>query len=141
MSLGKLFLSFNGRTGRRAYWAGLAVVLTVAILMRFFPGGRYLSLVLLWPYYCVIIKRLHDFGWSGGVIWIANIAFSAINFAVKYLVAGLDETTLGLAQLAPTLLYFGFLFYVGVRSADKGRNEFGSPPGTRTDLETPKVFA
>lgn len=65
----RLLLSLKGRSGRSAYWGGVAVI-CLTVYISVLAGGGTLSLLLdlcvLWFIFAVGVKRFQDFGWD---IW------------------------------------------------------------------------
>src|SRR5207248_2963858 len=82
-----LFISPDGRIGRAAYWIGWLIILAVEIALRLAFGVPFaatpadtltvrgssflIDAVLLYPSIMVMVKRLHDRGYSGWVVgWL-----------------------------------------------------------------------
>lgn len=64
-----LMFSLKGRTGRRAYWAGVLMICLTAylsVLLTAERGGFLLDLCAMWFIFAIGIKRFRDFGWD---IW------------------------------------------------------------------------
>ena len=68
-----LLTTTEGRISRKQWWIGLLVIVAIAIgltivlsiisfgnLLLLSWGGFIISLALLWPSYCIGIKRRHD---------------------------------------------------------------------------------
>lgn len=86
IDLGHLFLQFDGRINRAKAWLGYIVVWVIGAVVGQifgFTSAIYglVSLLLLWPFLAVAIKRWHDRDKSGwwmliilvpivGVIWV-----------------------------------------------------------------------
>lgn len=77
VSIGELFFSYSGRIGRLHFFIGLVGLNIAGFLFGLFfasvdppplSGDEIVSLwflVAAWPFTALIIKRLHDFNWSG----------------------------------------------------------------------------
>lgn len=66
-----LFLSSQGRIGRRALWIAAAVLVVTGMLLNLLPVvGPLAALGLLYPWTCVLAKRLHDTGRSGWLVLV-----------------------------------------------------------------------
>ncbi|GAB4531734.1 MAG: DUF805 domain-containing protein [Parvularculaceae bacterium] len=64
----KLFLSYEGRIGRRDFWIGVLVLWAVYISLNIVFSSLFASLlgiVLIYPNFAVLVKRCHDRGKSG----------------------------------------------------------------------------
>jgi uncharacterized membrane protein YhaH (DUF805 family) len=142
MDLKTRFLTAEGRLGRKDFWTGVLMIVGVQVLFGWIPLlGLLLELALIYPWVCLVAKRLHDFGRSG---WLA--AFPHVSFLVMaVIVGGLDaagviaiesqsasmgqvliEGVIGLAYLTAA---FGFLFWVGLSKSDPQANAYGPTPG------------
>lgn len=75
----ELLLSPNGRLGRNRFWQGMVVLSVINILVVAATGYIGLGFIfalflLIYPYICVIGKRLHDMGYSA---WWVLAVFAA----------------------------------------------------------------
>ncbi|MDJ0922657.1 MAG: DUF805 domain-containing protein [Henriciella sp.] len=76
--MGDLLFNPQGRIDRNRFWQGMVVLTVCTVLVS--AGYRmvavplvFLHFVLVYPYICVIGKRLHDAGFSAGLVvlvWI-----------------------------------------------------------------------
>lgn len=56
-----LFLFRGGRIGRGPYWLGVAGLMAASFVLGLIPvAGPWLALALLWPWFCLLSKRLRD---------------------------------------------------------------------------------
>ena len=79
INLWKKGLDLEGRTGRREFWLTLAMVFFVFLLLCLpaiwnlyylaIPGLFFLAAVV--PIYVMMVRRIHDIGWSGWWILLA----------------------------------------------------------------------
>ena len=146
----KLFLSFNGRIGRIAFWLGLIIIAAAspfsigtvlsdnpfndaigAVHQYGFTGFAW-SLALLVGVAAILVKRLHDRGKSG------------LHAALFYLPAGLAALnyfgSTGLPMLADAIEWSSwiawfagatgvwFLISLGLWGGEKGPNKYGPDP-------------
>lgn len=70
------------------------------------------TIILLWPFVAIFVKRLHDINLSGWW-WFATLA-------VPFVAAGL--------HMAPTTVFIFVLVAVGTLRGSDGPNRFGAPP-------------
>ena len=133
-----LFLSPQGRIGRRDFWLGVGVVIVAGLVLGMIPLlGLLASIALIYPSVCLQAKRLHDFGKSGwlqlvplGVMGVASIVASVTGGAAALAGGGaaLAGLGLGLAVLSLALLInLGFLLWVGLSRGDVAANSYGPP--------------
>jgi uncharacterized membrane protein YhaH (DUF805 family) len=150
VKLKELLFSFDGRIRRRDYWFALVPTFVVQTLVFALPGpAKYLAVLLAWPYLAITFKRLHDIGWSGGIIILANFARAALKLVTILLINPdrLADGLVGSAEAAPLaaewplILYFLFLAFLGVKPGTDGLNEFGVVPGADPQSEAPEVFS
>ncbi|MEO0550161.1 MAG: DUF805 domain-containing protein [Pseudomonadota bacterium] len=76
--MGDLLLNPNGRLDRNRFWQGMVILTVCTVIVS--AGYRmvaiplvFLHFVLIYPYICVIGKRLHDAGFSAALVifvWI-----------------------------------------------------------------------
>jgi len=122
-----LIKHFHGRINRRSYFFG--GLLWYLCVLGFYPIiyfsstfnlNPYLSLVLVYVWvafllvlnFSLLIRRLHDFGWSG---WLSLPCF------ILYFVPLVDLVT------ALVLLF---------KAGDEKENKYGKPPKPETSLNT-----
>ena len=92
--MGNLLFSPNGRVGPQAFLKGLGIIALLSALISMVPAFNfslgtiltYASIVLLFPIFCLLIKRSHDGGKSGwmSIVWfilIMILGFAATAFA------------------------------------------------------------
>lgn len=146
----RLFLSFNGRIGRIAFWIGmiLLAVLTpfsIATVMSDNPARETLSavrtygfsgfvwsLALIFAVAAILVKRLHDRGKSG--LYAALFYLPAAATALTYfgadglpLTADIISWTSWIAWLAGAT-GLGFLLSLGFMPGQRGSNKYGPDP-------------
>ena len=136
-----LYLSAQGRIGRREFWIGAAGLIAVGLAVGIIPVvGALASLAMLYPWTCLTAKRLHDFGRSGWLVLIAAVpaavsgalgvfmALAASNLAtlgVAMASAGLALTVSALALLAS----LAFLLWVALKPGERSANAYGAAVG------------
>ena len=116
MDWGKLFLSAEGRIGRQDYWIGVLILFALWIVSHLaHVFAPFIWLLMLYPWVCVIAKRLHDFGKSG---WLILIPF------VPMLMKRFDVRLIGFTGLA---LFAASCFMNVNLSADVAGDQFFLP--------------
>lgn len=147
-----LLTTTDGRIARKQWWMGVLVLILVGIAASILLavisfgnptvmawGGFIVSLVLLWPSYCIGIKRRHDRD-SDGKDLVALIAVSVLLNLLQVL--GIGTTTIdfnGVAMPTPDWwlailqgLVFLFVIYmlvqVGLLRGTPGPNSYGPDP-------------
>lgn len=147
-----LMTTTDGRIGRKQWWMGLLIIIAVAIVVSIILaiisggnvaimawGGFIVSLVLLWPSYCIGLKRRHDRD-NDGKDLIALIAVSVLLNLLQVL--GVGVTTMdvnGTAVPVPDMwlmviqgVVFLFAIYmlvqVGFLKGTDGPNRYGPDP-------------
>lgn len=145
----RLFLGFNGRIGRLAYWLGLIALVAVSpfsfgavfsndpfseaadLTRDTGPVGLLWSLALLVPLAALNTKRLHDLGQSGlmGLLFYAPAAITAATFFTGWRPE--VEDALWYTQLVAW--WFGaaglwFLVRLGFFAGSRGANKYGADP-------------
>jgi uncharacterized membrane protein YhaH (DUF805 family) len=154
-----LFLTAEGRIGRRDFWIGFAMVMGATLVLNMIPVlGQIIGLLLLWPQICLHAKRLHDMGrtaWlmvfpfaiATGAMGMAMITAGASLFsAIQLRNAGSDAAALttalsglgaaGLVGSVSMLVGLAFLLWVGLSPGQSGLNRFGAEP-SRGPLPAP----
>jgi uncharacterized membrane protein YhaH (DUF805 family) len=106
MDFKQLFLSANGRIGRQTFWIAIAIFIAIYLVLYSVLGlesslFNIIGLVMLYPYFVVLIKRCHD---RGKVGWWSLIA------------------------LIPVVGFFWVLIDLGILKGDEGSNEYGPDP-------------
>lgn len=146
-----LYLEPKGRIGQKDFWIGFAILFAASMvvgmvlvpaLIAFPLIGTAFNLALLFPYYCLSAKRLHDIGkpetlalvvaGANGVLTLlsAFLLPSAAAIAANPLAAGAG---LGMAaMLVPLSMIVGlcslaFLLWVGLTRGEDGVNAYGAP--------------
>ena len=147
-----LFLSAEGRIGRKDFWIGFLILCVIWILSPILHVLAFLVwLALLYAWVCLFAKRLHDFGKSGMLILIpfavgcvalvAALIFGGIgaisaiynasqggsepaNWAVLIGALGMALAFLCVAGLVKLV----FILWVGLNPSDVGDNRYGPPP-------------
>lgn len=134
-----LFLNFSGRTSKRDFWVGFAVLFGAGLVANLLPViGAVASVVLLYPWSALMAKRLHDFGKSGWLVLIPAVPAAVSGVLALFAALAMGNTatmgaafaTAGFAVLVSTLAVLvglGFLVWVGTRKGDAGANAYGAP--------------
>ena len=140
-----MFAYLQGRSSRKEYWIGVALLLIVGIGLAYANvGGASGATTFLW----ILIwnRRLHDIGKSGWIILAplglmiavaiagALLGGNELLKAFEYSQKGTGPVTdrgatlfVGLV-LALLAIQFGFTIWLGIRKGDPGNNRFGPPP-------------
>ncbi|WP_257457896.1 DUF805 domain-containing protein [Archangium lipolyticum] len=146
-----LFLTPEGRIGRRDFWIGFLIVMVASTVLQIIPFiGQLLGLLLVWPQICIHSKRLHDMGKSAWLM-LAPFIVSGICFALSTRTrsmarmieantnvqndnaAPMGAAVAGMALIALGLLVgIAFLLWVGLSKGEPGRNRFGPRPVSLT---------
>jgi uncharacterized membrane protein YhaH (DUF805 family) len=142
-----MFSYLQGRSGRKEYWIGVALLLAVGVGLAYANvGGAGAATTFLWI--LVWNRRLHDIGQSGwviliplGLIIVAAVVGVALGGgeilnAFQYSEKGSGPVTergawlfVGLV-LVLIAIQFGFTIWLGVKKGDPGANLFGRPPAS-----------
>ena len=144
VSWAEFFFSFKGRVSRRSFWLGFLTILIVALLLlgilalmlgtaafelkedvwhptRLFKNIYWLMGVLLyWPIFALIVKRLHDFGQGRAFAWL----FAILSVIYKILdITGPED-----ARVAALAIFVTVLVMLGCVRGNSGPNEYGPDP-------------
>ena len=147
-----LLTTTEGRIGRKQWWIGVLVLIAAGIVASIILsiismgnltimawGGFLISLALLWPSYCIGIKRRHDRD-NDGKDLIALIAVSVLLNLLQVLGIGVSTIDFnGVAMPTPDMwlailqgLVFLFAIYmlvqVGFLRGTPGPNSYGPDP-------------
>lgn len=132
-----LFLSLDGRIGRKDFCIGAVALIGVGILANLLPiVGPPLSLALIAPWACLMVKRLHDFGRSGWLVLIALVpAAGSAALGLFTALAASNAATMGAAfagagltlvvSSVALIVSLGFLIWVGAKPCDLQPNAYG----------------
>lgn len=154
MDWSKLFLSAEGRIGQKDYWIGVLILFVAWVLSHLAHVlAPFVWLILIYPWVCVMAKRLHDFNKSGwmilipvvvGVIALLGAVVVAGAAAIGAAFTAFSEAGLDTAGWMAVAGAFGvalaficvaglvkliFLLWVGISRGDVGPNRYGPPPG------------
>jgi len=133
-----LFLRADGRLGRAPFWIGVAALVLSGAVLSFVPViGGAAGLVMLWPWYCLLAKRLHDTGRSGRLAAVALVPM-ALGAALALLTTlalaggplmGLLLPVLGLSGLVvvlASLFALAFVIWLGLAPGEASANRWGA---------------
>lgn len=149
----RLFTSFKGRIGRRAYWFGLALLIAVSpfsigAILSADPfqeaianvkglgvAGLAWTVALFYPLAALNTKRLHDLGQTGAlaVLFYAPAALSAVTLFTGWS-PDLDQAVANMISYSTLVAgFFGaasafFLFRLGFYPGTAGPNKYGPDP-------------
>ena len=142
-----LFTSPDGRIGRAAYWIGWLIILAVEVVLRLALGVPFaatpadtltargssflIDAVLLYPSIMVMVKRLHDRGYSGWVTGWLIVPYIVIMITNLLGISG-DPEHMGVVEtlllFATSIIMIAFMIELGFRRGSAGDNEFGPEP-------------
>lgn len=129
-----MFFSAKGRVGRKDFWIAMLLLAVLrAPLSLLGPLGDWLDLLMLFPYVCLLAKRLHDRGRSG---WMAAVPIVLVT--VADVVSAFTRETDGVAPPILTLagscvvvvcVIAGVVFFLRAALASSGddENRYGPP--------------
>lgn len=138
-----IFLTAEGRIGRREFWIGFAIVFVASLVLGWIPLlGQIIGLLLLWPQICLQAKRLHDMNYTAWLmiipfaVWCVIFVFIIMSggFAALTGEASAMGAAMGMAFLTAGLgglVSLGFLLWVGLTPGQGGENRFGLPVPAR----------
>ncbi len=131
-----LFLTAEGRIGRKEFWIGFVTLFIVKFLVGLLPRPLDLlaGLVLVWPGICINAKRLHDLGRTGWLMlapFLGTLFLGIAAMVVSGAGMGQDLPLIASASLGLLVLILdlGYLLWLGVGKGDVGANRFGPSPG------------
>jgi len=134
-----LFLTAGGRIGRKAFWIAAALLVVAGMILNLLPVvGPLAALALIYPWTCVLAKRLHDAGRSGWLVLIPAAPSAASGVLALFAAlamgnvatAGAAFATAGLAlsvSMIAALIGLGFLLWAGLKPGDDAPNRYGAP--------------
>lgn len=148
----QLLTTTDGRISRKRWWIGVLVLIAISIVAAIILsiisfgnpaimawGGFIVSLALLYPSYCIGIKRRHDRD-SDGKDLIALIAVSVVLNLLQVLGIGMSTTEINgitvpapdmwlvVVQTAVFLFAIYMLVQVGFLRGTPGPNTYGPDP-------------
>jgi uncharacterized membrane protein YhaH (DUF805 family) len=148
MNLGHLYLSFEGRIGRKAYWLGwlLLVAVQIAILVAaWFSVGDAMTMpgttvhdtgllvftaVSMWPHGALMAKRFHDR--NRPTWWIALFIVPSLVLQVWGVLIGGDPLQAGplflILNVLLLIVCIWFIVELGFLRGTPGRNQYGPDP-------------
>lgn len=152
MDLRYLYTSFDGRIGRKHFWLSAALILVAAIIALIVLGvlaqgqpgvvgvlALLINLIFLYPIVALGVKRLHDRGKSGRLMWVV-LGPGILSQLAQTLGLSVTEQELGgQIILMPNMLGMvlaGAAFIVGIwalielgfRKGTAGDNAYGPDP-------------
>lgn len=145
-----LFLSGDGRIGRKDFWLGFLLIMVASTVLGVIPIlGQLIGLLLIWPQVCIHAKRLHDMGRTAWLM-LAPFGFSLACMTLAFITggvamlggglmhevgaeaagAGAAMAGMGMAALlmaVAMLVGLAFLLWVGLTPSEPGENRYGAP--------------
>lgn len=145
-----LFLSGDGRIGRKDFWLAFLLIMAVSFVLGMVPIlGQLIGLALIWPQVCIHAKRLHDMGRSAWLILapfgvtIVCMILAGVTGGMAMLSGGLlseagaEAVGSGAAMAgfgmvflfmsAAMLVGLAFLLWIGLTPSQPGENQYGPP--------------
>lgn len=111
----------RGRSGRAEYWALVALIFGLSIVLSLVPALSSASSALVVPLMFAQIRRVHDFGRSGW--WAAAATFGPLLLMFPLMAV----TSLEMATLAGIAVELALIVVIGVIRGDPDANRFGPP--------------
>jgi len=143
MDLQYLFTSFDGRINRAKWWAGIAILTVVSIVLGFligvvFGGGTFgtvlvmlVTLALFYPTYAVCAKRFQDRDRPGKTALYGLVPMLIASFfqAFGWTGAPQDPNAIGwLCTLINVGVLLWFVIELGILKGTPGPNHYGGDP-------------
>ena len=146
-----LFTGFQGRIRRQHFWIGIIILIAVGLVVGLaLPDmvGAAVSVLMIWPYAALFLKRGHDFGKPdsftyipvgiGAVSTLLSVAGSLMLGAggraamesgdpSAIMSAGPGFMLAAISGLL-SLVTLGFLIWYGVAEGQRGTNAWGPNP-------------
>ncbi|HEY9235099.1 MULTISPECIES: DUF805 domain-containing protein [Phenylobacterium] len=135
-----LFLTPEGRIGRRDFWIGFAIIFAAGVVAGVIPLlGPLIGFLLIYPQVCVHAKRLHDMGRTAWLMLIPGAVFLGAMIVATMMgglaamsgdfgaVHGAAMMATGLAFMLSFLVGLAFLLWIGLTASQPGENRFGPP--------------
>ena len=138
-SLQALLFTSTGRIGRQSYWTIIAAIVAAGFVLSLVPFfGTILPLLLLWPFGCIVAKRLHDGNrgaWPVLVVVALSIAAAVVSLTATIFATQPASIVAAFALAGPALLLsgasamssLGLILVAGLARGNGGANRFGDP--------------
>jgi len=138
-----LFTSFDGRINRAKWWAGIAIIIVIDIVLSFIVlslfgigfAGRLLNFLifvaLLYPAYALSAKRFQDRDKPGVYALYGLAALLVTNLLQALGLTGTPEELNGLGWVSALInlgVLLWFLIELGILKGTPGPNRFGGDP-------------
>lgn len=147
-----LLTTTEGRIGRKQWWLGVLVMVVIAITASIVLGilsfgnlsfmawaAVLINLLLVWPSYCIGLKRRHDRGNDGMDLKILVGASLVINLVQASgvgvtmvenagLMVPMPSLWLGVLNLAFAIFAIYMLVQLGLMRGTPGANRYGPDP-------------
>lgn len=142
-----VFFALDGRINRKQYWVSALPFVSVVTLLDLYIGAMIGAnapdasvtvkntaaiasfTVALYPNIAIMLKRLHDFNWSGW--WTVPLAVLSLMTSItspRITAAGTQSIEEAAFSFALTSIFCVPLILLGIRRGDTGVNRFGPPP-------------
>ena len=142
------YANFNGRARRSEYWYYALMSIIISIILSLLDevlGLKYgtksssgvlssiYGLLVFIPGLAVSVRRLHDIGKSGWLIFViyAVAIVSVIFIFISAFASGFSESSFGIGMIIPILLILGaaiWLLVLFCTEGDEGENKYGPDP-------------
>jgi len=145
MGFGNLYTSFDGRIGRKQFWIGfipLVLVMTAILFLSLFAVNEtdqwvfrlnkfIVMLIFMYPLMALGVKRLHDRGRPGYVVWIFFIPWFLHQITNLLEITGdnLNLNSLDLIFISINLaISIWFFIDLGCLRGERRTNQYGPDP-------------